>query len=120
MSQGPAEAAFDMEIGVYDPHKRSFIQSSMNSHMRLSSGTPAKLEYASLSFLVKEEHLEKPLYIFFRALNFTDDGTGHKANEGCLTLYMRLNSSSTYLLVALIHPSQFPMKFTTSNSLKKD
>lgn len=88
MSQGPAEAAFDMEIGVYDPHKRSFIQSSMNSHMRLSSGTPAKLEYASLSFLVKEEHLEKPLYIFFRALNFTDDGTGHKANEGCLTLYM--------------------------------
>lgn len=88
VSQGPAEAFFDLEIGIYDPHKKSFIQSSMNSHLRLSSGTPAKLEYAALSFKVLEEHLDKPLYIFFRALNFTDDGTGHAAAEGCLTLYM--------------------------------
>lgn len=90
MSQGPAEASFDLEIGIYDPHKKSFIQSSMNSHLRLSSGTPAKLEYSSLSFTVHEEHVDKPLYVFFRALNFTDDGTGHAAAEGCLTLFMEV------------------------------
>jgi len=60
----------------------------MNSHLRLSSGTPVKLEYTSLSFKVLEEHLQRNLYIFFRALNYTDDGTGHKAGEGCSTLYV--------------------------------
>jgi len=60
----------------------------MNAHLRLSSGTPVKLEHASLSLEVLEEHLSKSLYIFFRALNFTDDGSGHKAGEGCLTLYL--------------------------------
>jgi len=40
---------------------------------------------------VNKEHLEKPLYIFFRALNFTDeDGAGHKDREGCLALYIEL------------------------------
>jgi len=85
---GAAEAAFDLEIGVYDPAEQRFLKSSMNSHLRLGSGTPAKLEQASLYFEVEEEHLKKPLYIFFRALNFTDDGTGHRANEGCLTLFL--------------------------------
>lgn len=85
---GPAEAAFDLEIGVYDPGQRKFVQSSMNQHLRLASGTPAKLEHASLSFEVAEEHLHKPLYIFFRALNFSDDGSGHRAREGCLTLFL--------------------------------
>lgn len=60
----------------------------MNTHLRLASGTPVKLEYASLAFHIQEHHLNKNMYIFFRALNFTDDGTGHKANEGCLTLYL--------------------------------
>lgn len=60
----------------------------MNHHLRLASGTPAKLEHASLTFEITDEHLEKPHYIFFRALNFTDDGTSHKASEGCLTLYL--------------------------------
>jgi hypothetical protein len=77
-----------LEIGVYDPSERKFVQSSMNSHLRLGSGTPAKLEHASLSFEVEEEHLKKPLYIFFRALNFSDDGSGHRASEGCLTLFL--------------------------------
>ena len=77
-----------MEIGVYDPSERRFVQSSMNSHLRLGSGTPAKLEHASLSFEVEEEHLKKSLYIFFRALNFSDDGSGHRAGEGCLTLFL--------------------------------
>jgi hypothetical protein len=95
VSQGPAEAAFDLELGIYDAHKKSFIQSSMNSHLRLSSGTPAKLEYTSLSFQVHEEHLDKSLYIFFRALNFTDDGTSHKAAEGCLSLYMEAEFRQT-------------------------
>jgi hypothetical protein len=56
--------------------------------LRLASGTPAKLEHASLTFEVTDEHLQKPLYIFFRALNFSDDGTAHRANEGCLTLFL--------------------------------
>lgn len=60
----------------------------MNSHLRLSSGTPAKLEHTSLSFEVEDEHVKKPLYIFFRALNFSDDGTGHRAAEGCMTLFL--------------------------------
>lgn len=31
----------------------------------------------------------KPLYIFFRALNFTDDDDrSHKSSEGCLALYL--------------------------------
>jgi len=34
------------------------------------------------------------LYIFFRALNFTDDGSGHEANEGCLSLYMEIEFSA--------------------------
>lgn len=30
LQTGPAEAAFDLEIGLYDPHQRKFAQSSMN------------------------------------------------------------------------------------------
>jgi hypothetical protein len=60
----------------------------MNRHLELPRGIEAKLEYAALSFEVTKDHLADPLYIFFRALNFTDDGAGHKAAEGCLALYM--------------------------------
>jgi len=60
----------------------------MNRHLELPGGRPAKLEYAALSLEVTKEHLSNPLYIFFRALNFTDDGQGHKAAEGCLAIYM--------------------------------
>jgi len=60
----------------------------MNRHLELPGGKQAKLEYAALSFEVKKEHLSNPLYVFFRALNFTDDGEAHKAAEGCLAIYM--------------------------------
>lgn len=60
----------------------------MNRHLELPGGSEAKLEYAALSFEVTKEHLSDPLYVFFRALNFTDAGDGHKAAEGCLALYM--------------------------------
>lgn len=77
-----------MEIGIYDPKGEKFLASSMNRHLELPRGIEVKLEYAALSFEVTKDHLADPLYIFFRALNFTDDGAGHKAAEGCLALYM--------------------------------
>lgn len=85
---GPAEAAYDLEIGVYDAEEKKFLASSMNSHLRLPGGQPAKLEHAALSFQVDEEHVNRPLYVFFRALNFTDDGDGRTAGEGCLTVFL--------------------------------
>ena len=47
---GPAEAAFDLEIVIYNPKAKKFIASSMNTHLRLSRGLPAKLEHAFLNF----------------------------------------------------------------------
>lgn len=86
---GEAEAPFDLEIGIYDAEAQKFIASSMNRHLTLPGGRKAKLEYAALTFEAKSEHLSKPLYIFFRALNFTDDdGAGHEAADGCLALYL--------------------------------
>jgi hypothetical protein len=61
----------------------------MNRHLELPRGNRMKMEYASLSFEVKEEHLWKPLYIFFRALNFTEDLNGDNT-EGCLALYLEI------------------------------
>ena len=60
----------------------------MNRHLELPGGMPAKLEYASLSFEVTKEHLSNPLFVFFRALNFTEGDNGHKATEGCLAIYI--------------------------------
>ena len=62
----------------------------MNRHLILPSGSSAKLEYAALTFELEEEHVQKPLYVFFRALNFTDDGSGHQGREGCLALYLEV------------------------------
>lgn len=85
---GDAEAPFDVEVGIYDPATQRFLASGMNRHLILPSGSQVKLEYATLSFEVSNEHLHKPLYVFFRALNFTDDGSGHHGREGCLALYL--------------------------------
>jgi hypothetical protein len=66
-----------------------FLVSGMNRKMMLSRDTPVKLEYAEVSLEITEEKLNKPLYVFFRALNFTDDeDRGHKQSEGCLALYL--------------------------------
>jgi hypothetical protein len=62
----------------------------MNRHLILPSGSSAKLEYAAVSFEVEQQHVEKPLYVFFRALNFTDDGAGRQGREGCLALYLEV------------------------------
>jgi len=87
---GEAEATFDLEVGVYDPVDQKFVAAAMNRHLELSGGRPAKLEYAAVTFEVTKDLVEKghPVYVFFRALNFSDDGTGHKAAEGCLTLFI--------------------------------
>jgi hypothetical protein len=93
---GDAEAPFDLEVGVYDPQKQKFVASAMNRHLTLPRGQAAKLEYAALTFEATQDHLSRPLYIFFRALNFTDDeGAGHKAAEGCLSLYIEAEFRST-------------------------
>jgi len=60
----------------------------MNRHLVLSGGRPAKLEYTSLAFEVGHEHLDGPLYVFFRALNYTDNDEAHRATEGCLALFI--------------------------------
>ena len=60
----------------------------MNRHLTLSGERHIKQEYAQVHFQVESQMLHKPLYVFFRALNFTDDGAGHKASEGCLALYI--------------------------------
>lgn len=51
---------------------------------------PAKLEHAYLNVDIEQSNLDAPLYIFFRALNFSDDGEGHESSEGCLSLYMEI------------------------------
>lgn len=62
----------------------------MNAHLRLPLGLPAKLEHAYLNVDIEQSNLDAPLYIFFRALNFSDDGEGHESSEGCLSLYMEI------------------------------
>ena len=91
MMAGEGEAAFDLEIGIYDPEAQKFLETAMNRHLTLPNSRTAKLEYASLSFEVTQEHVSRPLYVFFRALNFTDDdGEGHAAMDGCLALYLEV------------------------------
>lgn len=93
---GEAEAAFDLELGVYDPEAQKFIASAMNRHLTLPGGRTAKLEYAALTFEATQDHLSRPLYVFFRALNFTDDdGEGHKAADGCLALFLEAEFRSS-------------------------
>jgi hypothetical protein len=87
------DGAFDIEVGLYDPESEKFVASAMNRHLELPRGNRLKMEYASLSFEVKEEHLYKPLYVFFRALNFTEDLDGPKT-EGCLALYLEVEFRS--------------------------
>jgi hypothetical protein len=85
------EPAYDIEIGVYDAHARRFVAQGMNSHYRLPSGKSLKLEQATVSYEVTQQHIDQPLYIFVRALNFTDeDGSGHKSSDGCLALYFEI------------------------------
>jgi hypothetical protein len=43
---GDAEAAFDIEVGIYDPEAERFLTTGMNRHLILPSGSSAKLEYA--------------------------------------------------------------------------
>jgi len=85
---GEPEAPFDLEVGVYDPSEQKFLSSGMNRHLSLSGDRHIKLEYAQVHFEVGTQHLNRPLYVFFRALNFTDDGAGHRASEGCLALFI--------------------------------
>jgi len=70
---GETDTAFDIEIGIYDPLKKKFIKSSMNRHLLLSGGRPAKLEYAHLTLDIDHGYAERPLFVFFRALNFSDE-----------------------------------------------
>jgi len=79
-----------MEIGIYDPEHKKFLASSMNSHFRVpGSGTAVKLEHAYLNFRLTDEHLNRPHYVFFRALNFTESATeGQKEDSGCLSMYI--------------------------------
>lgn len=63
----------------------------MNSHYRLPAGTTIKMEHATLSYEVPESLVGKNLYVFFRALNFTDeDGANHRKSDGCLALFMEI------------------------------
>jgi hypothetical protein len=90
---GNAEAPFDVEVGIYDPTARRFLKTGMNRHLVLPGGSAAKLEYAALSFEVEAEQAQKPLYVFFRALNFTEGGgtqSGSSGREGCLALYLEV------------------------------
>lgn len=54
---GDAETSFDLEVGIYDPVTKMFVKSSMNRHLELPGGQPAKLEYAAVSFEVKQDHV---------------------------------------------------------------
>jgi len=63
----------------------------MNSHYRLPNGRELKMEHATLSYEVPRALLDKDLYVFVRALNFTDeDGINHKSSDGCLALFMEI------------------------------
>lgn len=91
---GDAEAPFDVEVGIYDPKSQRFLASGMNRHLILPAGTETKLEYAAVTFEVSQEHLQQPLYVFFRALNFTDDVSGPAGREGCLAMYLEVEFQS--------------------------
>lgn len=67
----------------------------MNSHLKLPSGTPVKLEHAYLNFIVEEDHLYTPLYIFFRTLNFTYEGESNSKGEGCQTVFIESEFRAT-------------------------
>lgn len=61
----------------------------MNSHFRLpSSDSPIKLEHAFLNFEINQEMINKPLYVFFRALNFSSEEKTISKEEGCLSLFI--------------------------------
>jgi hypothetical protein len=63
----------------------------MNSHYRLPAGDTLKMEHATLSYEVPESLVGHNLYIFFRALNFTDEeGANHRASDGCLALFLEI------------------------------
>jgi len=92
---GDAQAPFDIEVGIYDPRAQRFLASSMNRHLVLPRGTEAKLEYAAVSFEVSNDQQDAPLYIFFRALNFTDTADSASAKDGCLALYIEMEFRSS-------------------------
>lgn len=60
------------------------METAMNRHLLLSNNLPVKLEYASLTYQVEERDVGKSFYVFFRALNFTEE----QGNEGCSTLFI--------------------------------
>lgn len=63
----------------------------MNSHYRLPAGRTIKMEHATLSYEVPEGLVGQNLYVFVRALNFTDeDGANHINSDGCLALFMEI------------------------------
>ena len=63
----------------------------MNSHYRLPAGRTLKMEHATLSYEVPPKQVGKNMYVFVRALNFTDeDGANHESSDGCLALFMEI------------------------------
>ena len=86
---GDDQTPFDIELGLYEPASRRFLAQSMNRHLTTPQGTKVKLENAALSLTIESQYIGKPLYVFFRALNFTDtEGESHRDKAGCLTLYI--------------------------------
>jgi hypothetical protein len=43
---GQGDEVFDLEIGIYDPESKKFLESGMNRKMILPGNRPVKLEYA--------------------------------------------------------------------------
>ena len=85
------EPSYDIEIGIYDAQSRKFVAQGMNAHYRLPNKKTLKLEQASVSYEITQQHIDEPMYIFVRALNFTDeDGSGHRSSDGCLALYFEI------------------------------
>jgi hypothetical protein len=64
---------FDLEIGLYDITKEKFVATGMNHHLGLElPGVSGKLEYASLTYNIPYDSVNKSFIIMFRALNFTN------------------------------------------------
>lgn len=81
------DEVFDIEIGLYDVSKERFVATSMNQHLPLEiGGVSGKLEYASLTYNIPYDSVNKPFILMFRALNFTN------VNEGaaCEAVYIEL------------------------------
>ena len=66
------DEVFDIEVGLYDINKDSFLKSSMNQILLVEDTSfDGKLEYTLLQYQIPYEYVNQTLYLMFRAVNYS-------------------------------------------------